>query len=105
MKEVIMENSEIQISSVERNKAASALCKRLFPQWSFPPKQGELQKLIIESLKFQASEQEIEIAGKWWLWARDLAIENTFSRLTQNAMVTSALRLSLIHISEPTRPY
>lgn len=91
---MFMEN-QIQINSVERNRAASRLCQKLFPEFAKPPTQGELQRIISEAWIFGASEREIFQAGRWWLWARNLAIENTFSKqvqiLTMRAAIKSAI--------------
>lgn len=95
MKEIFMETCIKTVSSVERNKAASSVCKRLFPQWAKPPTQGELQRIINEAVQFEASEEEILQAGFWWLWARELAIENTFSKQMQISMMRSAVKAAV----------
>lgn len=76
--------------SVETNKTASALCKRLFPTWACPPTQGELQRIIIDSLQFSSSELAIKNAGEWWLWIRDLFIENAISKTEKNLIMRMA---------------
>jgi len=95
MKEIFMETDIKTVSSVERNKAASNVCKRLFPLWTKPPTQGELQRIIIESSKFGASDREIEKAGNWWLWIRNLAIENTFEKQMQFSLMKIAVRTAI----------
>lgn len=97
MKEIFMEN-QIQISpisSVERNKVASRLCQKLFPEFTKPPTQGELQRIISEARVLDASEEEIFQAGQWWLWARNLAIENTFSKQTQISMMRVGIKAAM----------
>jgi len=95
MKEMFMESPNSIAISVETNKAASRLCQRLFSSWSRPPTQGELQRVIIESWRLGGSEEEIINAGNWWLWARDLAIENTFNKQTRLQMMEMAIRVSM----------
>lgn len=94
--------------SVERNRAASQTCQRLFPQWSKPPTQGELQKIIIESWKEGAGESEIKAAGNWWLWIRKLIIENTITKQAKhkimNMAVSTALNQQPIHFVTARSP-
>jgi len=78
-------------SSVARNKAASAICKRLFPSWSKPPTQGELQRMIIQSQEKGGSEKQIKTAGNWWLWARNLMIENIITKKERQIMMDQAV--------------
>ena len=73
-------NLKLNRKSIEQTKAASALCKRLFPTWAKPPTQGELQKIIILSWSINGNEQEIFKAGCWWLWIRNLFIKNTITK-------------------------
>jgi hypothetical protein len=83
---------------VERNKAASRLCKQLFPQWCKPPTQGELQKLIIKSWSINPENDEAILhAGNWWLWARELFIENTITKKEKEIIMDIAARSSLGH--------
>lgn len=95
MKEILMETHIKTASSVERNKAASSVCKRIFPSWAKPPTQGELQRIICEAGQFDASEREIFQAGCWWLWARELAIKNTFSKQMQITMMRMAVKAAV----------
>lgn len=95
MKEIFMETSIKSIGSVERNKAASEICKRLFPLWSKPHTQGELQRIIIEAKNFEASDKEIERAGNWWLWVRNLAIENTFEKQMKFSLMKIAVKAAV----------
>ena len=82
-------------SSVERNKAASKTCKRLFPQWSKPPTQGELQRIITRAWDKCASDKNILATGNWWLWIRNLFIENTFSKREKEITMDTAIDASL----------
>lgn len=106
MKEIIMENTKMK-GSVETSKAASKTCKRLFPVWCKPPTQGELQNIII-GLGTTARDEQILAAGNWWLWARNLMIENVFSKEEKTAMmgmdVNSAQGRGKIHFVTARSP-
>lgn len=102
-----MENEQIK-SQVETNKAASALCLRLFPEWAKPPTMGELQWIIIDCLKNKANDEKILAAGNWWLWMRNLIIENTLTkqekRLIMNRAVQAATKNNSIHFVTTRSP-
>lgn len=94
MKEIFMKTDTKTVNSVERNKIASNVCKRLFPLWTKPPTQGELQRIIIESGELGLDEEQIERAGNWWLWIRNLAIENTFEKQMQISLMKIGVKAS-----------
>jgi hypothetical protein len=85
-----------QLGDVERNKAASNLCSRLFPAWCKPPTQGELQNLIIKSWKLDLNDNNrITQIGNWWLWFRGLVIQNTFTKQAKNKVLDIAVSTAL----------
>jgi hypothetical protein len=88
-------------SSVERNKASSQVCKKLFPAWFKPPTQGELQRIIIKGWERSATEEQLLHAGNWWMWARNLMVENVFSKaekeVTLDIAVNSAINNIPVH--------
>ena len=96
------------ISSVERNKAASNLCKGLFPSWNKPPTQGELQRIITLSWGKELNNSEILAAGNWWLWIRDMFIENTITKeqkdILKQIAVTAAKGNTAINIISARSP-
>lgn len=95
-------------TTIERNKAASKLCKELFPLWNKPPFQGELQRIIVKAWGNEATNAEIEKVGNWWMWFRNLVIENTFSNqskeLTMNFAIKAAQGLQPINIVTTRSP-
>ena len=97
-----------QKSSVERDKASSILCKKIFPLWSKPPTQGELQKLIQKGWSTGLDENGIKNAGNWWLWLRNLIIENTFSKSekekTLDISISSSLNGQPVHFVSSRSP-
>ena len=64
---------------------------------------GIIEKLLEKNIKY--------ISGPQWLYENVLykkkviAISGTHGKTTTSSLVTWILKLSLIHISEPTRPY
>ena len=80
--------------SVELNKESSKACKRLFPAWAKPPTQGELQRIIIESWQNNSNDKQVKAAGEWWLWIRNIFIENTITKEEKNNVMRSAVLAS-----------
>ena len=79
------------IRSVEAAKTASLWCKNLFPDWCTPPFQGELQKIVSFGWEAKADEETIKNAGNWWLWMRNIFIENTMTRQMKEKMMRMAV--------------
>lgn len=73
-------NNQGFINTVERNKAASRVCNKLFSELSGTPLHGDIQRITVECWENGGDEKAIEAACRWWLWAKDLAIDNTFSK-------------------------
>lgn len=90
MTERLMESHPFS-SAVERNKAASRVCKRLFPQWTSTPLHGDLQRIIADCKRAGAGEDVIKQSGEWWLWARTLAIQNIFSKTEKLEIINQAV--------------
>lgn len=85
-------------SSVERNKAASRLCMRLFPAWTGSDNkekqviQGELQRVIVKAWETGIDDNETILeTGLWWLWARNLMIDNTFTKQQRERIMEIAV--------------
>ncbi len=70
----------IFVTNVDRNKAASRLAHQWFPQVVGTPQHGDIQRIIISLSGTHDAEAQAKAAGNWWLWARTLMIENTFSK-------------------------
>jgi hypothetical protein len=68
-----------EFKSVEATKAASLTAQRLFPNNPLPI-QGELQTITRLTWERAGKDDEIKRAGLWWLWFRNIFIENTMSR-------------------------
>lgn len=81
----------LQIKSVETTRQASRLCLRLFPQWSKPPFQGEIQNIILLGWENNLVEKNIIPAVNWWIWIRNELIENTITRETKLVLWKTAL--------------
>lgn len=97
-----MEKSIIKKSSgrtVEEIKKRTRLCKQLFPQHTNHPELGELIFMANEGELIGCTTKELSTAGKWWLWARTLFIENTMTKPMRRKMQTIALRAS--HLNQP----
>jgi hypothetical protein len=96
------------IKSVDQNKAASKLCKQLFPAWTKPPTQGELTKIIIKSWARGATNQSILKAGQWWLFIRNLLIENTITKQEKwkitDIAVSGSLKNACVNIISTRSP-
>lgn len=93
-----MQNDQIvlhQTSAVKRNRGASFLCKELFPDICQHPARAELQRLVIEGWKLGASRKAVQSAGFWWLWARELMIENTVSKNERHRMINIAVQAGM----------
>ena len=88
------ENMTNRTKSVEMTREASRLCQRLFPQWSKPPFMGELQNIILLGQDKGLDELHMSKAGMWWLWVRNLAIENTLTREAKTTLWQTAISTS-----------
>lgn len=71
-----------EFKSVEATKAASVLVQKLFPDLPLPI-QGELQTMTRLTWERGGQEPEVLHAGHWWLWFRNIFIENTMTRDTK----------------------
>lgn len=91
MKEMEKQKQPEMINKVEEMKRDTALCKRLFPQQAQPPEMGELIFMVRRGLMTSCTEEEIRIAGSWWLWVRTLFIENTMTKREREVMRMTAL--------------
>ena len=102
MKETM--NTPTKIIGVEAAKTASLWCKELFPHQCIPPFQGELQNVIRFGWEAKADEETIKNAGNWWLWMRNIFIENTITRPMKDKlmrMATSGQPITLITTRSP----
>lgn len=81
-------------SKVRESKEAGQLCRELFPEWFKPPFLGELQRLVIDANTQGASTEQISLAGHWWLWVRELFIENTITRPEKSKLMKMAISAS-----------
>lgn len=88
-------NINIFKNTVERNRAATSLCKALFPLWDKPPLQGELQRIVIKGWAEGARDIDIKKAGEWWLWFRTIVIENTFTKGARELSMDFAIRAAI----------
>lgn len=78
-------------SQVERNKAASRLVHAWFPKVGGTPQHGDIQRVIIALSGTAEAEAQAKAAGNWWLWARTLMIENTFTKRQKQKVVEQAI--------------
>lgn len=79
-------------SAVERNKAASKVVKRLFPSWTGTPTHGDLQRIVIALGEGPYLDSQAKAAGDWWLWIKDIAIDNTFTKKQQLVVLDIATK-------------
>ncbi|OGY07979.1 MAG: hypothetical protein A2782_02430 [Candidatus Blackburnbacteria bacterium RIFCSPHIGHO2_01_FULL_43_15b] len=95
-------------SAVERNKAASKVVKRLFPSWAGTPLHGDLQRMVIGLGEGPHLDSQAKAAGDWWLWAKDLAIDNTFTKKQQlvvlDMVISAASGKQPIHLVSARSP-
>lgn len=82
-------------SKVRESKEAGLLCRELFPEWFKPPFLGELQRLVVEANTGGASTEQIRLAGHWWLWIRELFIENTITKPEKRRLMDIAIGASM----------
>ncbi len=75
-----------KISKVEETRRLTRLSKALFPQHISHPELGELIFMAREGKLLECSNDEIKAAGNWWLWARNLFIENTMTKQMKKVM-------------------
>jgi hypothetical protein len=99
---------KITLNSVEATKASSSACKQLFPEHLKPPFQGELQNIIRFTQEAGGSLDQAQKAGNWWLWVRELFIENTMPKPAKIKMMrhaaSSAVSKTPIHIVTTRSP-
>jgi hypothetical protein len=96
-----------EFKSVEATKAASLTAQRLFPDRPLPI-QGELQTITRLTWERGGKDEEVRRAGEWWLWFRQLFIENTMPRDAKRKIqifaceaVTSNNPLTLVSTRSP----
>lgn len=87
-------------SLVAEMKKDSALCKRLFPEWSRPPFQGELQNIIRLAKDHDLDTSEVKNVGEWWLWIRGLMIENMITKQEKEKIWNIGIRSTKAEGSE-----
>lgn len=91
-----MENERFMLNTaikqVERNKAASKVCKQFFAEFMNTPLHGDLQRIALECWEHQGNADDIRRAGTWWLWIKNLAIDNTFSKPARIIVMKNAAR-------------
>lgn len=89
----IMDKSVFKTKTVEKMKQNTRIAKKLFPGLVRDASVfGEIIFMVRAGQIFGSSEQEIEAAGCWWLWAKTLFIQNTMTRSQQELMQIIALR-------------
>jgi hypothetical protein len=90
-----MKIQKIKEKSKALNQESSFLCKKLFPDHFKPPTQGELQNIILLVKTNGGGEKEMFKTGLWWLWARDLFIENTITQEEKRNLIKIGVTASL----------
>lgn len=90
-----MKIQEITEKSKALNQESSFLCKKLFPNHFKPPTQGELQNIILLVKANGGGENEMLKTGLWWLWARNLFIENTITQEEKRNLIKIGVTASL----------
>jgi hypothetical protein len=80
------------IKRVEKNKAASKVCKQFFAEHMNTHLHGDLQRIALECWEHGGDDDAIRRAGTWWLWMRELAIDNTFSKPARIVVMKNAAR-------------
>lgn len=84
------------IKRVERNKAASKVCKLFFAEFMNTPLHGDLQRIALECWENGGNNNSIRRAGNWWLWMKNLAIDNTFSKPARIIVMKNAAKAASI---------
>lgn len=88
----IMDKSVFKTKTVEKMKQNTRIAKKLFPGLvGDAPVFGEIIFMVRFGQILGSSEQEIEAAGRWWLWAKTLFIQNTMTRSQQELLQIIAL--------------
>lgn len=90
-----MKIHEVTEKSKALNQESSFLCKKLFPDHFKPPTQGELQNIILLVKANGGGEGEILKTGLWWLWMRNLFIENTITQEEKRNLLKIGVTASL----------
>ena len=83
------------VKSKALNQEASLTCKKIFPEHTKSPTQGELQNLILLIKGNGGGETEIKMVGMWWLWIRKMFIENTITQAEKRKIMTVGVGAAL----------
>jgi len=84
-------SNKVMFSNVERNKTASRVCHELFPGKGGLPVHGDLQRIIVALSEHPDFKPKAKAVGDWWLWAKDLVIDNTFPKAHRKKVLDLAI--------------